>query len=691
MVIAAVIVAWLVRRSSAASPRTALDENGTRALRRLAGTMGVVPLAILLGGLTTASANSLLLPSDASPTDYTLFACTVVVAVAFGLLSAHAHVVVKQGGDDGSSADSDGGQVHGEYFGLAGFLFAGLSVLSPTVAAVLLIGLALVLGFRRYGERGANELWAAWGVGLGLAFAIYMRPIDVPRGLGGFAVALLGATAILALLHPLASLGARYRIRLWRWTPRTPVLIALALWLALAWVFAPPYRNQIPTTKATQSPQPLSAAVATWLDDMVKSPPQIKRSYLPMVLVAASGGGSKAAYWTDLVLDCVLGDELSDHDKDECPPSDAAADRYRSLFLTSSVSGGSVGIYQLLRHHNSVGRKAGWIADTTGREVLSPLLAWGLFHDLPAFLLGAPTTPTRCGSWLSCRVNADRATVQAAAIGGANDPAGNVHDGGALTAGTGPVTVFNTAHVYRGDPLGLWPHRRVVLSRVSLAEPKARSACDEAKDEPIRNAVDGHDLLAPREDITVLSSALLSARFPVLEPPGRLGLSRNRSDPACGGALPTEKRAKIRDGGTYENTGMMTLVNLLKPIQAAVKRWQSKRQAVDVRIVVVSIDDDVPGIAGDDEKHRLLGSDPEKAKRARAARKQACELPGISYVRISPQPHVGAQAATGWELSETSRQEDLVNSLRLPADPGRRVQRLRAMIDGTPLTQQCLR
>lgn len=410
-----------------------------------------------------------------------------------------------------------------------------------------------------------------------------------------------------------------------------------------------------------------------------------------MVLVAASGGGSKAAYWTDLVLDCMLGDELAAGDTEECPASDAASDRYRSIFLTSSVSGGSVGVYQLNRHRNEVGGPRPWVQNSTGQEVLSPLIAWGLFHDLPAFLLGAPTHPTSCESWLSCRINADRAMVQAAAIGGASDPADISTEDDALTAQSGPIMVFNTAQVRRFDPLGIWPHRRVLLSRVSLAEPKGRSACPEAKSQPIHDAIDGHDLLLSGDDLTMLSASLLSARFPVLEPPGRLGARSESSDSSCGGQSPTESSAKIRDGGTYENTGMLTLVGLLGPIEIAIEQWQRRNHEVVVRVVVVSIDDDVPGIEGDEE-YKLLGSEPNSPKdRARYARQRACAAEGVNYVRISPQPHVGAQAATGWELSQTSRQEDLVNSLRPDAAPGARVQQLRKMLDGTPLKEKCLK
>jgi hypothetical protein len=232
------------------------DDWNTSGLRRLAGSLGVVPLAILVVGLTEASANSLLLPSAPTRTDVALFICTGVVVAAFALLAAHAHVAVGR-----PFVRKD---VRGELFGAIGLGAALASLWSPAAAAVLLLVLGVLLASRRFGERGAVELWSAWGVGLGLATAIYVEPVGVSRGLGGFAIALLGATAILALLHPAGSIGARYVLK---GAParRAPVLWVLAFWLAFAWLAAPTSRNAIRTVDASAPPIPVSSAVGDWL------------------------------------------------------------------------------------------------------------------------------------------------------------------------------------------------------------------------------------------------------------------------------------------------------------------------------------------------------------------------------------------------------------------------------------------
>ena len=105
---------------------------------------------------------------------------------------------------------------------------------------------------------------------------------------------------------------------------------------------------------------------------------------------------------------------------------------------------------------------------SNGREVLSPVLAWGVFHDLPALMLGMRTDPRDCDGGWSCRRGADRALVQEAAIAGREgiDPPDREP---MLVSATPrlPVTVFNAA----ADGA----ERRVLLSPVLLDTRRRRS------------------------------------------------------------------------------------------------------------------------------------------------------------------------------------------------------------------------
>src|SRR4029077_1577697 len=82
---------------------------------------------------------------------------------------------------------------------------------------------------------------------------------------------------------------------------------------------------------------------------------------LPFVLVAAHGGGIRAAYWTALALDCIVGvstenvtkAQVAADDPDsrqatcESPRRTATRQQQaaRRIFLASGVSGGAMGLY----------------------------------------------------------------------------------------------------------------------------------------------------------------------------------------------------------------------------------------------------------------------------------------------------------------------------------------------------------
>jgi hypothetical protein len=682
LVLGAALIAWVTEPQTPPSPDPD-HESERRRLRRLAGTLGVAPLAILLVGLVSAAVGSLLLPSGPSGADKALFAWTAVVVVLFGLLAARAHAA------SGVPTELDK-KIPGWVFGGVGLGSALVVLWKPTFGAWLLFGFAGMLAFKAFGERGARELWGGWGVALGTAVAVCFEPIEASRAFGAFGVALFGATGILAALHIAGSVALRRRTR-YRLRGRersAPVVLLLVAWVAVACASAPERSHQARTVATKERAIELDAAVEAWLDARAvpskgKDPPE----YVPMLLVAASGGGSKAAYWADLVLDCIIGKGAPSMDTDECGKSDRAPQRFKHLFLTSSVSGGSIGIHHMVNHRHDVGRDTLWVNKTAGREILSPVVAWGMFHDLPSFLLGIHTDPGRCARRLGCPLNADRALVQEAAIGVPADGRATAIDDGLLEQ-SGPITVFNGSVN--------WGPRRVVLSRVALAHAPSASGCPGAGSERLAGVIDGHDLLVA-EDVPLVTAAMLSARFPVLEPAGRLG-DRKDATGTDGCKLPPQHAVKVRDGGLVENTGLLTIVDLLPAIQQAIDGWKRKREAerasVDVRLIVVSIDDDVLGVAGDNEYSRgilrvllqVLDLENPGDRSVRSRRRlKSCEFPGGAYRRISPTPHVGAQAATGWEISQTSRREDLGESLRTGL-PGDVVNEIRDMLDGVKPT-----
>jgi hypothetical protein len=416
-----------------------------------------------------------------------------------------------------------------------------------------------------------------------------------------------------------------------------------------------------------------------------------------MVLVGASGGGSKAAYWTDLVIDCMLGKGSPSEDlENECASARRDRPRLRRVFMTSSVSGGSVGVYHLLSQQPRLEAGLHWVERAGGREVLSPITAWGLLHDLPAFLLHTHTDPRDCTDKLDCRLNADRALVQEAAVADFRTDIVPPDEGRHLIERAGgPVPVFNGA--INGA------EGRVLLSRLALAPPRPNDpGCEQRQrsfpPEPAAGSLDGHDVLRKEgavrgDDVPLVTAALLSARFPVVAPPARLGdLERDHS--RCKTPLPLSP-VTVRDGGYVENTGVLTISDLMPQIRRSVERH--KPRSVRVPIVVVSIDDDPTVLDGDPELSRRKGPGLGIATRvndkylSRLARDRitSCQYRGVSFVRISPPPHAGAQAATGWELSRTSRLGDLGAALAPGSAALGKVERLRGVLDGSAPSPAC--
>jgi hypothetical protein len=183
-----------------------------------------------------------------------------------------------------------------------------------------------------------------------------------------------------------------------------------------------------------------------------------------------------------------------------------------------------------------------------------------------------------------------------------------------------------------------------------------------------------------------VTAAVLSARFPVVAPAARLGDSEPPEGARGCKPPPTLPPVHVRDGGYVENSGLLTITELLPAVGDAVETWKSEkgREDLEVPLIVVSVDDDPAVVDGNPE----LGETPRDnlgiSKRAgpgyltRLARDrlESCQYPNVTYVRISPPPRIGAQAATGWELSETTRDEDLVAALR-ERGAGKRVEALR--------------
>ncbi len=310
--------------------------------------------------------------------------------------------------------------------GLVSALVPGVAPGLHYVGAFGLAIVGVVVASRWFKEAVGFGVWAGGAVLAGTTIAVYLKPVAATRSFGSFGLIFVGTIGILLVGHLAGSVGAR---RAFRGTPprpwlphRAPIVGLFAVWIVMAFFFAEPTAHQARTLTTQSEPVTVPTAVTTWLDG--QQPTGSKAPYLPMLFVGASGGGSKAAYWTDLVIDCLLGKGSPD-ETGECPNGPEAKTHYGRLFLTSSVSGGSVGIRHLLANATKLQDNRSWVDAAAGPEALSPVVGWGLFHDLPIFMLGLETDPRYCKpqSEFDCRLHADRALVQETAIAGGEDRA----------------------------------------------------------------------------------------------------------------------------------------------------------------------------------------------------------------------------------------------------------------------------
>jgi hypothetical protein len=263
---------------------------------------------------------------------------------------------------------------------------------------------------------------------------------------------------------------------------------------------------------------------------------------VPVLYVAAAGGGIRAAYWTTRVLE-----ELS---LQLGRPFDC------SLFALSGVSGGSLGVAAYVavnRDHGvsyvdlaaSAPHSAASDAATThrasrllGQDFLSPAVAGLLFYDAFQRVFPVPFEALDRSRGLESAFQRAFDAIDAQPFR---------HPLRALDRGSPrmPMLFLNATIVEDG--------RRAIQSNVDLSD-----------------FIDVYDLGCPRlpasaapstASISLASAVHNSARFTYVSPAGRVA---RLSD--CSGGPSSD--ARIVDGGYFENSGAATLVQLLCVLDA---------------------------------------------------------------------------------------------------------------------------
>jgi hypothetical protein len=184
------------------------------------------------------------------------------------------------------------------------------------------------------------------------------------------------------------------------------------------------------------------------------------------------------------------------------------------------------------------------------------------------------------------------------------------------------------------------------------------------------------DYLCDGGDVRLSTGALLSARFPYVNPSGRI-----TPDRGCGADLPPTLHAV--DGGYLDTSGASTLVELTTVLQPLVERW-NRAHAAEGRCIVpfaVQIDNGFESTAAPTPtrpKQLLVPPSALSASRiGRAAEAKAAlaflysrPLPGVEvegtagarpladrYAHFVNEAHPGPGAPLGWAQSRLSQRE----------------------------------
>ena len=462
---------------------------------------------------------------------------------------------------------------------------------------------------------------------------------------------------------------------------RSPPLFGLVLlWLLLAW--SVPYEGYHEVRSLTgpfagdsdiklAGPRTPAEVAADWVARQNGTGRQ------PALLVAASGGGIRAAYWTSLVLTCAI--ERDGPETDPCrDPSPYAQARRESLLAMSGISGGSLGLASYVTAVGGQWSSAAdgadatpltmsWIDRRLGADFLSPTLATWLFNDGVNALLRPAQGVDRAAvleraweqEWPDTELEAPFFRGQA--------------------TGDQPLLLLNGYNAEDGCRVNV-----SILSSTpgSFVTP---DACGEAlgPNRLLWSTADAWTMLCPGSDMRMSTAALSSARFPFVTPAGRIvecTVYEDRRQPPD---------VEVVDGGYRETSGASTLVEAWPDLEQAVTTALGDDQCVDA--IFLQIDNGYESAAVTPSGGGVISQYFAPATAIvnapggieGEARQQAGDMfVGVRLIRITTQAHPGASAPLGWLLSGEA-QADLDAQLTLN---GPWIVLLRALLDDTTLT-----
>ena len=413
----------------------------------------------------------------------------------------------------------------------------------------------------------------------------------------------------------------------------------------------------------------------------------------PMIFVATTGGGIRAAIWTSYVLDCAF-EVAVDHATDRSPcvtgPRAATFRRSDDIFAMSGISGGSMGLasYAAYLTEKHGPEPANWQATRLDADSLSASVAWWLFVESP---------------WAFGRFGdvKDRAAVlergwerdwrSASGLNSLGQPflglwkkphvpllllnGTNVVDGCRFN-----VSTLDTRIAAQGesDPDALERCRSTTAFDESNATTAANLGTTHVRESSALAATrDLTDFLCGGAvDIPLSTAALLSGRFPFVSPAGRI-------EQPCG----NHRVSYVVDGGYLDTSGASPVVQLVSRLEPSILRWDRQNPKRCIIPFLIQIDNGPPGRQNLSKRPQellvpLKGLFASRIGRAADSRNAAALLFNTRfgtttfresgdanptaladrYAHFVNLAHPGPQPPLGWTLSAFSR-EDLRGQL----------------------------
>jgi hypothetical protein len=414
-------------------------------------------------------------------------------------------------------------------------------------------------------------------------------------------------------------------------------------------------------------------AFERWLEarntDRVKFEESSKR--YPVFLVAAEGGGARAAYFTAAALELL---------RTSCPQM------LRHTFMMVGVSGGSVGAALVAADALSPAKPkaggvpalpSGCLRDVVDRDelekssrvlralqidLLSPLVHGLLLPDMLARFVPGVVLPS---GW-------DDLTDRTRYLESALDRSWRAQSGSGLDdlwfreawpgpTGNVPALALLTTDVTSG--------RRVAIAHLAMpgGDDPPKDGCAPPLDEAAPDAARARLLtlaeIAPRVDVPLSTAAILSARFPLI---------------TSAGALPCQgERRRLVDGGYFENSGLTTILDVIdvlgplateKRVALIVLRIENGGASTNARTVIgakpAAPDNWLPEIAS--PVRAMLATRGARAEVAaatlsgRASAATACRgvdsCLDLRVIRLRLRPSC-TYVPLGWSLSSRARAE----------------------------------